>query len=75
MNSILQDFLKNVENDPNALAIKCENEELSYKQLDDLSSEIAIFLSMQIRKTDEIIPIYLDKSPIVIACMFACWKL
>jgi acyl-coenzyme A synthetase/AMP-(fatty) acid ligase len=30
---------------------------------------------MQIRKTDEIIPIYLDKSPIVIACMFACWKL
>ncbi|MDR3223012.1 MAG: AMP-binding protein, partial [Methanobrevibacter sp.] len=75
MNSILQDFFKNVENDPNALAIKCENEELSYKQLDDVSSEIAIFLSMQIRKTDEIIPIYLDKSPIVIACMFACWKL
>ncbi|MDR3291142.1 MAG: amino acid adenylation domain-containing protein, partial [Methanobrevibacter sp.] len=75
MNSILQDFLKNVKDKPNDLAIKCENEELSYKQLDDLSNKIAIFLSMKIRKTDEIIPIYLDKSPIVIACVFACWKL
>ncbi|MDR3291952.1 MAG: AMP-binding protein [Methanobrevibacter sp.] len=75
MNSILQDFLKNVENDPNALAVKCENEELSYEQLDDLSTKIAIYLSDEIRKTDEIIPIYLNKSPIVVACMFACWKL
>ncbi|MDR3291087.1 MAG: AMP-binding protein [Methanobrevibacter sp.] len=75
MNSILQDFLKNVKNSPNALAVKCENKELSYRQLDDLSSEIAIFLSDKIRKTDKIIPVYLPKSPIVIACMFACWKL
>ncbi|MDR3222520.1 MAG: AMP-binding protein, partial [Methanobrevibacter sp.] len=75
MNSILQDFLKNVKNNPNALAVKYEDEELSYKQLNDLSSKIAINLSDKTRKTDEIIPIYLSKSPIVIACMFACWKL
>ncbi|MDR3291335.1 MAG: AMP-binding protein [Methanobrevibacter sp.] len=75
MNSILQDFLKNVKNKPNALAVKCENEELSYKQLNDLINKIAINLSDKIRKTDKIIPIYLYKSPIVIACMFACWKL
>ncbi|MDR3223927.1 MAG: hypothetical protein LBT66_09395 [Methanobrevibacter sp.] len=46
MNSILKDFLKVVKEKSDALAIKCENEKLSeklsYKQLDGLSSEIAI---------------------------------
>ncbi|MDR2544160.1 MAG: AMP-binding protein [Methanobrevibacter sp.] len=75
MGSILQDFLENVEVKPYDLAIKDEVEEISYKALDDLVNKIAVRLSGKIEQIDNIIPIVLDRSPQVIASMFACWKL
>ncbi|MDR2622960.1 MAG: AMP-binding protein [Methanobrevibacter sp.] len=76
MRSILQDFLENVKIKPYDLAVKDGVEELSYKSLDDLVNRIAVRLyEKNLRKQDRIIPIVLDRSPIVIASMFAVWKL
>ncbi|MDR3290783.1 MAG: AMP-binding protein [Methanobrevibacter sp.] len=75
MGSILQDFLENVKIKPYDLAIKDEVEEISYKHLDDLVNKIAIRLDGKVKQTDKIIPIVLDRSPLVIASMIACWKL
>ncbi|MDR2831076.1 MAG: AMP-binding protein [Methanobrevibacter sp.] len=75
MGSILQDFLENVRIKPYELAVKDGVEEISYKALDDLVNRIAVLLYGKIEKTDKIIPIVLDRSPLVIASMFAVWKL
>lgn len=60
---------------PDALAIKCEEVELTYKQLGNLMNKFACYLTKTIKPIDTIIPIYASRGPNSIVAMLAIWKI
>ena len=60
--NIITLFKKTVYNRPNQLAVVCENDKLTYKELDELSENVAISLLNNINKKNAIIGVLVDKS-------------
>jgi acyl-coenzyme A synthetase/AMP-(fatty) acid ligase/aryl carrier-like protein len=75
MKTLLEQIYYQINNNRDSLAIKCENQELTYQQLDDVINKTCSYLSKKTKQTDKVIPIYADRSPYVIATMLAIWKL
>ena len=75
-NSIVEVFQVQVKKEPTALALVCEGRELSYQRLDQLSNQIAHYLSDQyeLGRQDSIM-LLVDRSEWAVAFMLASLKL
>jgi len=55
------------------IALKCENEKLSYKELWEYSENLANYLSKNLKKNEPLV-VYGHKNPYMIVCFLACVK-
>lgn len=74
MKTFIEQFLKNVETKPDKIALVYENNPISYKELDILSSRIANKLVKSGAKKEKIYPIILDRSIEYIASIIGILK-
>lgn len=73
--SVLDLFYKNVERLENKCAVICGNKKLTYKELDELSSEVADILSSKGVEKGDFVALYTEKSVEMIVAIFASLKL
>ncbi|SFE91411.1 non-ribosomal peptide synthase domain TIGR01720/amino acid adenylation domain-containing protein [Chitinophaga sp. CF118] len=67
-------FEEQVKNTPDALALKYETLELSYRQLDERANRVAHYLKLQGIQPDSMVPICMDRSLEMIIGVVGVWK-
>jgi amino acid adenylation domain-containing protein len=73
--TVLEQFIYNVERDPERPILYFGETPISMGQIEELSNKIATYLEKKLLATDQIIPIQLDKSAEAVAAIMAIWKL
>ena len=73
--SILDMFYENVKQFPNKCAVICGNKKRTYKELDELSNDIADILVSKGVKRGDFVALYAEKSVEMIGAIFASLKL
>jgi len=74
INSWLTSFLKNVNETPNKIALRFQDTEISYKELNELSNWFARQISEKSRAEDAFVGICIDRKPVLIAAMIGAHK-
>ena len=73
--SLLRHFSKQVNQKPNDIALHFESESWTYQELEWRSNQIAQVLTEAGAKTGDLIPIYLERSPVAIAAILGILKI
>lgn len=74
-NNVVKTFSKQVLKTPNYVALKCEDKELTYLQLEKKSNQLVNYLKKNNVKSRDIIPFYVDRSVEMMIGMLAVFKL
>ncbi len=73
--SFLDEFEKIVENFPDSTAISTEREKISYRELNKRVIKISQFLSEKGLTSEDVVILWMEKSPEYIECLLAVWRI
>ena len=67
-------FSKRAQTSPDSIAVKSDDEQMTYKELDEKSNQLAIYLKINQKEREEVIGISMSRSPQMVVAILAVLK-